>query len=170
MKDMMGGLERDKNPMGKVAQPWLPREVKDSIRSKEETYNVAKKNTIPDVTGSTGGRGAYGSEGRCCSPPPIADPSIRSAEIQFCSTSPGTGLGPGVLERVTLRQGWYQLSHIVAKSKSKSILVQMASAAGTGFCFNAKRSRLREKLVLRKHDPIVNKHVLFFEKKKIRSI
>uniref|UniRef100_UPI00398EFD76 large ribosomal subunit protein bL33m-like n=1 Tax=Pristiophorus japonicus TaxID=55135 RepID=UPI00398EFD76 len=57
----------------------------------------------------------------------------------------------------------------LAKSKSKSVLVQMASAAGTGFCFNAKR-RLREKLVLRKHDPIVNKHVLFFEKKKIRSI
>ncbi|XP_062896743.1 39S ribosomal protein L33, mitochondrial [Mobula hypostoma] len=58
----------------------------------------------------------------------------------------------------------------VAKSKSKSILVQMVSAAGTGYCFNAKRSRLRDKLVLRKHDPRVNKHVLFFEKKKIRSI
>ncbi|XP_051880986.1 39S ribosomal protein L33, mitochondrial isoform X4 [Pristis pectinata] len=57
-----------------------------------------------------------------------------------------------------------------AKSKSKSILVQMMSAAGTGYCFNAKRSRLRDKLVLRKHDPRVNKHVLFFEKRKIRSI
>ncbi|XP_072407444.1 large ribosomal subunit protein bL33m [Chiloscyllium punctatum] len=58
----------------------------------------------------------------------------------------------------------------VAKSKSKSILVRMVSAAGSGYCFNAKRSRLRDKLILRKHDPIVNKHVLFFEKKKIRSI
>ncbi|XP_032876449.1 39S ribosomal protein L33, mitochondrial [Amblyraja radiata] len=58
----------------------------------------------------------------------------------------------------------------LAKSKSKSILVQMVSAAGTGYCFNVKRSRLRDKLVLRKHDPEVNKHVLFFEKKKIRSI
>ncbi|XP_059838808.1 39S ribosomal protein L33, mitochondrial [Hypanus sabinus] len=58
----------------------------------------------------------------------------------------------------------------VAKSKSKSILVQMVSAAGTGYCFNTKRSRLRDKLVLRKHDPRVNKHVLFFEKKKIKSI
>ncbi|XP_078398833.1 large ribosomal subunit protein bL33m [Cetorhinus maximus] len=57
-----------------------------------------------------------------------------------------------------------------AKSKSKSILVRMVSAAGSGYCFNVKRSRLREKIVLRKHDPIVNKHVLFFEKKKIRSI
>uniref|UniRef100_A0A3Q1HJ99 Large ribosomal subunit protein bL33m n=1 Tax=Acanthochromis polyacanthus TaxID=80966 RepID=A0A3Q1HJ99_9TELE len=61
-------------------------------------------------------------------------------------------------------------SFSVAKAKSKSILVQMVSAAGTGYAFNAKRNRLREKMVLRKHDPVVNKHVLFFEKKKIRSI
>uniref|UniRef100_A0A3Q3VXF1 Large ribosomal subunit protein bL33m n=1 Tax=Mola mola TaxID=94237 RepID=A0A3Q3VXF1_MOLML len=51
-----------------------------------------------------------------------------------------------------------------------TILVQMMSAAGTGYFFNTKRNRLREKLVLRKHDPFVNKHVLFFEKRKIRSI
>ncbi|MBN3313728.1 BABA2 protein, partial [Atractosteus spatula] len=35
----------------------------------------------------------------------------------------------------------------------RTILVQMMSAAGTGYCFNTKRNRLREKLVLRKHDP-----------------
>ncbi|XP_023130033.1 39S ribosomal protein L33, mitochondrial [Amphiprion ocellaris] len=58
----------------------------------------------------------------------------------------------------------------LAKAKSKSILVQMVSAAGTGYAFNAKRNRLRDKMVMRKHDPVVNKHVLFFEKKKIRSI
>ncbi|KAK2843678.1 hypothetical protein Q7C36_011893 [Tachysurus vachellii] len=58
----------------------------------------------------------------------------------------------------------------LAKAKSKTVLVQMMSAAGTGYCFNTKRGRLREKLVLRKHDPIVNKHVLFLEKKKIRSL
>lgn len=46
----------------------------------------------------------------------------------------------------------------------------MVSAAGTGYAFNAKRNRLRDKMVMRKHDPVVNKHVLFFEKKKIRSI
>ncbi|XP_070294210.1 large ribosomal subunit protein bL33m [Salvelinus sp. IW2-2015] len=51
-----------------------------------------------------------------------------------------------------------------------TVLVQMVSAAGTGYCFNTKRNRLREKLVLRKNDPLVNKHVLFHEKKKIRSI
>ncbi|XP_055027776.1 large ribosomal subunit protein bL33m isoform X2 [Paramisgurnus dabryanus] len=57
-----------------------------------------------------------------------------------------------------------------ARSKSKTLLVQMMSAAGTGYCFNTKRGRLREKLVLRKHDPIVNRHVLFFEKRKVRSL
>uniref|UniRef100_A0A3Q2GAG5 Large ribosomal subunit protein bL33m n=1 Tax=Cyprinodon variegatus TaxID=28743 RepID=A0A3Q2GAG5_CYPVA len=41
----------------------------------------------------------------------------------------------------------------LAKAKSKTILVQMVSAAGTGYFFNTKRNRLREKLVLRKHDP-----------------
>ncbi|XP_054469363.1 39S ribosomal protein L33, mitochondrial [Anoplopoma fimbria] len=58
----------------------------------------------------------------------------------------------------------------LAKAKSKTILVQMMSSAGTGFFFNTKRNRLREKLVLRKHDPFVNKHVLFLEKRKIKSI
>ncbi|XP_031695577.1 large ribosomal subunit protein bL33m [Anarrhichthys ocellatus] len=41
----------------------------------------------------------------------------------------------------------------LAKAKSKTILVQMMSAAGTGYFFNTKRNRLREKLVLRKNDP-----------------
>lgn len=58
----------------------------------------------------------------------------------------------------------------LAKAKSKTILVQMVSAAGTGYFFNAKRNRLKEKMIVRKHDPFVNKHVLFFEKRKIRSI
>ncbi|MEE6473602.1 hypothetical protein FKM82_010101 [Ascaphus truei] len=57
-----------------------------------------------------------------------------------------------------------------AKSKSKTILVQMLSAAGSGYRFNTKRNRLKEKLILRKYDPFVQQHVLFFEKKKIRSI
>ncbi|XP_074065911.1 large ribosomal subunit protein bL33m [Macrotis lagotis] len=58
----------------------------------------------------------------------------------------------------------------LAKSKSKTLLVKMVSQAGTGFTFNTKRSRLREKLVLLHFDPIVNKRVLFVEKKKVRSI
>ncbi|XP_054944813.1 large ribosomal subunit protein bL33m [Physeter macrocephalus] len=41
----------------------------------------------------------------------------------------------------------------VAKTKSKTILVKMLSQAGTGFSFNTKRSRLREKLTLLHYDP-----------------
>ncbi|XP_047638338.1 39S ribosomal protein L33, mitochondrial isoform X1 [Phacochoerus africanus] len=41
-----------------------------------------------------------------------------------------------------------------AKSKSKTILVKMMSQAGTGFSFNTKRSRLREKLTLLHYDPV----------------
>ncbi|XP_020010221.2 large ribosomal subunit protein bL33m [Castor canadensis] len=57
-----------------------------------------------------------------------------------------------------------------AKSKSKTILVKMVSQAGTGFSFNTKRSRLREKLTLLHYDPVVNKKVLFMEQKKICSL
>ncbi|XP_078503628.1 large ribosomal subunit protein bL33m [Lissotriton helveticus] len=57
-----------------------------------------------------------------------------------------------------------------AKAKAKSILVQMMSGAGTGYYFVTKRGRLKDKLVLWKLDPVVKQHVLFFEKKKIRSV
>ncbi|XP_030413180.1 39S ribosomal protein L33, mitochondrial isoform X1 [Gopherus evgoodei] len=59
---------------------------------------------------------------------------------------------------------------LAKKAKSKYILVRMVSAAGTGYCYNIKRARLQEKLVLLKYDPIVNQRVLFTEKRKIRSI
>lgn len=36
----------------------------------------------------------------------------------------------------------------------RTILVKMLSQAGTGFCFNAKRNRLQEKLTLLHFDPI----------------
>ncbi|XP_075781494.1 large ribosomal subunit protein bL33m [Pelodiscus sinensis] len=58
----------------------------------------------------------------------------------------------------------------LAKAKSKYVLVRMVSAAGTGYSYNIKKARLQEKLVLLKYDPIVNKRVLFIEKKKLRSI
>ncbi|XP_006162197.1 39S ribosomal protein L33, mitochondrial [Tupaia chinensis] len=57
-----------------------------------------------------------------------------------------------------------------AKSKSKTILVKMVSQAGTGYSFNTKRHRLREKLTLLHYDPVVNKKVLFVEQRKIRSL
>ncbi|XP_009705804.1 PREDICTED: 39S ribosomal protein L33, mitochondrial [Cariama cristata] len=58
----------------------------------------------------------------------------------------------------------------VAKSKSKYVLVRMKSAAETGYCFNIRRLRLQEKLVLLRYDPIAKQRVLFTEKRKIRSI
>ncbi|XP_006030737.1 39S ribosomal protein L33, mitochondrial [Alligator sinensis] len=58
----------------------------------------------------------------------------------------------------------------LAKKKSKYLLVRMVSEAGTGFSFNTRRLRLQDKLVLLRHDPFVNKHVLFKENRKIRSI
>ncbi|XP_044130514.1 39S ribosomal protein L33, mitochondrial [Bufo gargarizans] len=57
-----------------------------------------------------------------------------------------------------------------AKGKSKVVLVQMMSAAGTGYRFNTRRNKLKDKLILRKYDPVVKQHVLFHEKRKIRSI
>ncbi|KAI1240637.1 hypothetical protein IHE44_0009070 [Lamprotornis superbus] len=49
------------------------------------------------------------------------------------------------------------------------ILVRMKSAAETGYCFNIRRLRLQEKLVLLRYDPIAKQRVLFTEKRKIRS-
>ncbi|XP_025902031.1 39S ribosomal protein L33, mitochondrial isoform X2 [Nothoprocta perdicaria] len=58
----------------------------------------------------------------------------------------------------------------LAKSKSKYVLVRMASAAETGYCFNVRRLRLQEKLVLLRYDPLAKQRVLFTEKRKIRSM
>uniref|UniRef100_A0A1D5QQV4 Large ribosomal subunit protein bL33m n=1 Tax=Macaca mulatta TaxID=9544 RepID=A0A1D5QQV4_MACMU len=52
----------------------------------------------------------------------------------------------------------------------RNILVRMVSQAGTGFCFNTKRNRLKEKLTLLHYDPVVKQRVLFVEDKKIRSL
>ncbi|XP_021248358.1 39S ribosomal protein L33, mitochondrial isoform X5 [Numida meleagris] len=53
---------------------------------------------------------------------------------------------------------------------SRYILVRMKSAAETGYCFNVRRLRLQEKLVLLRYDPIAKQRVLFTEKRKIRSL
>ncbi|XP_060042753.1 large ribosomal subunit protein bL33m isoform X2 [Erinaceus europaeus] len=65
--------------------------------------------------------------------------------------------------------GCWSLRCFVSVSK-RVILVRMVSEAGTGFSFNTKRSRLREKLTLLHYDPIVKQKVLFVEQKKIRSL
>lgn len=55
----------------------------------------------------------------------------------------------------------------MAKKKGATILVKLLSSAGTGF-FYVKRKNpktLTQKLAFVKHDPRVNKHVLFTETK-----
>uniref|UniRef100_UPI00398EB4CB uncharacterized protein isoform X1 n=1 Tax=Pristiophorus japonicus TaxID=55135 RepID=UPI00398EB4CB len=39
---------RSKNKTGKMAQPWLTNEIKDSVRSKEETYKLSRKSSKPE--------------------------------------------------------------------------------------------------------------------------
>merc|ERR1712141_273807 len=48
---------------------------------------------------------------------------------------------------------------------SKRIVVRIVSTAQTGYFYTMTRNRLKSKLELMKHDPVVNKHVLFVEQK-----
>ncbi len=52
-------------------------------------------------------------------------------------------------------------------AKPSTVLVRMASTAGTGFFYVTKKNPRKkpEKLELRKFDPRVRKHVLFKEEK-----
>ena len=44
--------------------------------------------------------------------------------------------------------------------------VKLVSTAGTGYCYYTRRTKnLTEKLVMRKYDPVVKKHVEFKEDK-----
>ena len=53
-KERMGDLQQlfipvwRKNKVGRVAKPWLTREIRDRIRSKEEEYKLVRKNTRPE--------------------------------------------------------------------------------------------------------------------------
>ncbi|XP_077870264.1 large ribosomal subunit protein bL33m-like [Saccoglossus kowalevskii] len=58
----------------------------------------------------------------------------------------------------------------MAKTKSKSILVMLESAAGTGSKLFYRRNRLKEKYILRKFDKRLGRHAIFIEKKKIKSM
>ena len=55
---------------------------------------------------------------------------------------------------------------LFAKKKATQMIVKMESTAGTGYFYTTtKPAKAEYKLMLRKHDPIVNRHVLFEEKK-----
>jgi large subunit ribosomal protein L33 len=51
-------------------------------------------------------------------------------------------------------------------AKGKTIVIRLLSNAGTGFFYTyRKNAKNVAKLQLMKHDPVVNKHVLFTESK-----
>jgi large subunit ribosomal protein L33 len=52
-------------------------------------------------------------------------------------------------------------------AKKSTILVKLVSSEDTGYFIVKKRNpkQLKEKLTLRKYDPVVRKHVVFNEKK-----
>ncbi len=54
-----------------------------------------------------------------------------------------------------------------SKAKRSSILFKMVSTAGTGFFYLARRNpkQKQEKMVFKKYDPVVRKHVEFKETK-----
>mmetsp|Transcript_55944 Transcript_55944/g.103510 ORF Transcript_55944/g.103510 Transcript_55944/m.103510 type:complete len:104 (+) Transcript_55944:91-402(+) len=57
------------------------------------------------------------------------------------------------------------LSPVLLRSKSKRLTVQLISSAQTGFFYVTEKSPLKKefRMALRKHDPIVNRHVMFYE-------
>jgi len=52
-------------------------------------------------------------------------------------------------------------------AKGKTVLIRLMSQAGTGYYYVKRKNpkTLPHKLQLMKHDPVVNKHVLFSEEK-----
>ncbi|MDA9817854.1 50S ribosomal protein L33 [Flavobacteriaceae bacterium] len=54
-----------------------------------------------------------------------------------------------------------------SKSKRASILFKLVSTAGTGFFYTARRNpkQKTEKMLFKKYDPVVRKHVEFKEQK-----
>ena len=54
-----------------------------------------------------------------------------------------------------------------SKSKRASILFKLVSTAGTGFFYTARRNpkQKSEKMLFKKYDPVVRKHVEFKEHK-----
>ncbi|CAD7926051.1 unnamed protein product [Amoebophrya sp. A120] len=61
----------------------------------------------------------------------------------------------------------FTLSPILQKSKSKRLTVTLVSAAQTGYLYATTKSpqKAEFRMALRKYDPIVNQHVMFYETK-----
>uniref|UniRef100_A0A7S1ARZ0 50S ribosomal protein L33 n=1 Tax=Noctiluca scintillans TaxID=2966 RepID=A0A7S1ARZ0_NOCSC len=57
------------------------------------------------------------------------------------------------------------LSRVLLRSKSKRLAVQLMSSAQTGFFYWTEKSPLKKevRMALHKYDPVVNRHVMFYE-------
>ena len=55
----------------------------------------------------------------------------------------------------------------MARGKSKSIAIKMISTAGTGYFYRTRKNPIRtpDKFIMKKYDPVVQRHVLFKEAK-----
>lgn len=55
----------------------------------------------------------------------------------------------------------------MAKSGDKRPIIKLRSTAGTGFMYVTKKNKVnsRERIELKKYDPVVRKHVLFKEER-----
>jgi ribosomal protein L33 len=65
----------------------------------------------------------------------------------------------------------FSLSPTALWHKSKRVVVKLVSAAQTGFYYVTEKSPAKKdiRLALRKHDPVVNRHVMFFEQKNLST-
>ncbi|KAG8754716.1 hypothetical protein FRC14_004723 [Serendipita sp. 396] len=54
---------------------------------------------------------------------------------------------------------------MAVKGKAKRIIVHLFSSARTGYFYTTSRARASAKLTQIKYDPMVQRHVLFVEKK-----
>eukprot|EP00933_Yihiella_yeosuensis_P023282 TRINITY_DN1813_c1_g2_i1.p2 TRINITY_DN1813_c1_g2~~TRINITY_DN1813_c1_g2_i1.p2 ORF type:complete len:104 (+),score=10.92 TRINITY_DN1813_c1_g2_i1:161-472(+) len=56
-------------------------------------------------------------------------------------------------------------SPVLLRDKSKRLAVQLVSSVQTGFKYWTEKSPLKKetRIALRKYDPIVNRHVMFYE-------
>ncbi|KAJ2400576.1 hypothetical protein GGI10_006199 [Coemansia sp. RSA 2530] len=81
-----------------------------------------------------------------------------------------TGVGFSIVFNTAFDKYWNNKTagtNVVSKkAKSRTIVVRLISAAGTGFTYVKQRPRTAAyRLTMMKFDPIVNKHVLFVENK-----
>ncbi len=55
----------------------------------------------------------------------------------------------------------------MAKGSDKRPIIKMRSTAGTGYMYVTKKNKVnsRERIELKKYDPVVRKHVLFKEER-----